>query len=125
MTVDTDGLRHAYEKIGDLRAKFLPQTEALLRKHGAIIERNAAPLTPVDKGFLRRASTSDVSSEQGSVTLTLANRMVYASYQHEREDLHHKVGGPHFIRDPFRDEIPVIRRDITAMVLEAAEGGQK
>ena len=81
-------------------------------------------MTPVDKGFLRRATASDVSSSQESVTLTIANRMVYARYQHETEGLHHKVGGPHFIRDPFRDEIPEIKRDITAMVLEAA-GGQK
>lgn len=57
MTVDTDGLRHAYEKIGEVKRVFRPMAYKIMRKHGAIIERNAAIITPVDKGFLRRATT--------------------------------------------------------------------
>lgn len=116
--MNTEGLRHAYECIGRVRREFRGMAADVLRRHGAAVERNAAPLTPVDMGFLRRATKYDVTETSDGITLTIANRMAYARYQHETEGLRHKVGGPHFIRDPLRAEIPEIKRDISSRIEE-------
>ena len=91
----------------------------ILRRHGAQIEAKAAVLTPVDKGFLRRANTSKVEPSAEAVTLTIENRMIYARYQH---DYPHRHTQPqvrdHFIEIPFEAELPAIIEDITKSDME-------
>lgn len=121
MTVDTEALNNAGQRISEFRRGWLESTSQILRKHGAKIERNAAPLTPVDKGFLRRANTSKVEAGAHNVTLTVENRMVYAAYQHYRTDLRHRVGRDHFISIPFGEELDPIKRDIVKAGMEVLQ----
>jgi len=93
----------------------------IVRRHGAQIEAKAAVLTPVDKGFLRRANTSKVEPSVDAVTLTIENRMIYARYQH---DYPHRHTQPqvrdHFIEIPFEAEIPAIIADIMSADIKEA-----
>ena len=85
----------------------------ILYRNGAKIEAKAAVLTPVDKGFLRRANTSRVNTEDDAVTLTIENRMIYARYQHDYPHKHHQPQvRDHFIEIPFEAQIPTIVAEI-------------
>lgn len=91
----------------------------ILRRHGAQIEAKAAVLTPVDKGFLRRANTSKVEPSAEAVTLTIENRMIYARYQHDYPHNHTQPQvRDHFIEIPFEAELPAIIEDITKSDME-------
>ena len=91
----------------------------ILRRHGAQIEAKAAVLTPVDKGFLRRANTSKVEPSAEAVTLTIENRMIYARYQHDYPHNHTQPQArDHFIEIPFEAELPAIIEDITKSDME-------
>ena len=106
-------LEEAAERIAKMVREHPAHTEYILRNHGARIEAKAAVLTPVDKGFLRRANEGIVAREEGAVTLTIQNRMNYAIWQHDYPH-HHKQpqARDHFISIPFEAEIPAIVTDI-------------
>ena len=93
----------------------------ILVKHGARIEAKAATLTPVDKGFLRRANTNKVKAEASAVSLTIENRMIYARYQHDYPHNHSQpMVTDHFISIPFEAELPMIVDDIIGKDMEEA-----
>lgn len=93
----------------------------ILVKHGARIEAKAAVLTPVDKGFLRRANTYKVKAEGTAVSLTIENRMIYARYQHDYPHHHFQPQArDHFIAIPFAAELPLIVDDIIGKDMEEA-----
>lgn len=103
----------ASERIARMVRNHRQHTEQILRKHGAQIEAKAAVLTPVDKGFLRRANTSRVDSTSTAVILTMENRMIYARYQHDYPHNHTQPQTrDHFISIPFEAELPAIVADI-------------
>lgn len=106
-------LTEASERIARMVRNHNRHTEDILRRHGAQIEAKAAVLTPVDKGFLRRANTSKVAVFPEAIELTIENRMIYARYQH---DYPHRHTQPqvrdHFISIPFEAELPAIIADI-------------
>ena len=106
-------LREASERIARMVRDHNKHTEDILRAHGAKIEAKAAVLTPVDKGFLRRANTSKVSATSSAVSLTIENRMIYARYQHDYPHRHTQPQArDHFIAIPFASELPAIVSDI-------------
>jgi len=91
-------------------------------RHGAIIEAKAASITPVDKGFLRRANEYKVNTEADAVTLTVQNRMSYAVWQHNYPHRHSQpMARDHFIALPFGAELPMIVKDIIDKDMEAAQ----
>lgn len=95
----------------------------ILRNHGAKIEAKAATITPVDKGFLRRANQYRVEPSPDSVTLIIENRMIYARYQHDYPHHHTQPNArDHFIGLPFAAELPAIVSDI--MAADIKEAGQ-
>lgn len=106
--------------IGRMVREHPDTVRRVLQRHGSTIEEKAAEITPVDKGFLRRANTHRVEQGAGTVSLTVENRMVYAPYQHNRV-LHHTQpkARDHFISIPFAAEIPYIVRDIVKSDMEA------
>ena len=112
-------ITEASERIARMVRNHNANTEQILRRHGAQIEAKAAVLTPVDKGFLRRANTYKVEPSVDAVTLTIENRMIYARYQH---DYPHNHTQPqvcdHFIEIPFEAELPAIIEDITKSDME-------
>ena len=94
----------------------------LCRKHGAIIEVKAAAITPVDKGFLRRANKSIVEDDGAGVSLTIENRMEYAAYQHNYPHRHTQPNAQdHFIALPFGAELPLLVGDIINTDMEAVQ----
>ena len=98
----------------------------ILARHGAKIEAKAAVLTPVDTGMLRRANEFYVSRIEGygqdEVSLTIANRMIYAHYQHENVMRHNQPKArDHFISIPFEAEVPGIIDDIIQTDIEEAK----
>lgn len=106
-------LTEASERIARMVRNHNRHTEDILRRHGAQIEAKAAVLTPVDKGFLRRANTSKVKAEATAVSLTIENRMIYARYQHDYPHRHTQPQArDHFISIPFAAELPAIVSDI-------------
>ena len=116
----------ASEAISRLLRDRPERIERLLAKHGAIIEAKAAVLTPVDTGMLRRANEYYVSRMeaygQDEVSLTIANRMIYAHYQHENVMKHHQPKArDHFISIPFEAEVPGIIDDIIQTDIEEAK----
>ncbi len=104
-----------------------PQTvEAVLRRHGAIIEARAATITPVDTGLLRRANKARVAPTSGAtvgaIALVVENRMVYAAYQHNYKHRHSQpTARDHFIQIPFEAEVPAIAADIIDKDMEALQ----
>ena len=113
-----DDASRAIEKLLRERPERLSR---ILANHGARIEAKAAVLTPVDTGMLRRANEYHIKEDQDEVTLTIANRMVYAHYQHENV-LHHTQpkARDHFISIPFEDELPAIIDEIIKTDIEEA-----
>ena len=94
----------------------------ILARHGAKIEAKAAVLTPVDTGMLRRANEYQVGVENGEAYLTIANRMIYAHYQHENVMRHTQPKArDHFISIPFEAEVPGIIDDIIQTDIEEAK----
>ena len=114
-------LREASERIARMVRDHNKHTEDILRAHGAKIEAKAAVLTPVDKGFLRRANTSKVSATPSAVSLTIENRMIYARYQHDYPHRHTQPQArDHFISIPFEAELPLIVDDIIGKDMKEA-----
>ena len=116
-------LSEAAEHIANMVRNHPARVEGILREHGAKIEAKAAVITPVDKGFLRRANTGKVYSSSDAVMLTIENRMEYAAYQHDYPHRHRQPQArDHFISIPFEAEIPAIVSDIIeADIKEATE----
>lgn len=93
---------------------------SIMTRHGANIEVKAAAITPVDKGFLRRANKSKVDQGDRVVTLTVENRMEYAAYQHNYPHKHSQPNArDHFIALPFAAELPLMVDDIISADREA------
>ena len=106
-------LAEAAERMRRLRENHASKTKQILLNHGAKIEAKAAVLTPVDKGFLRRANTSKVAVFPDAIELTIENRMIYARYQHDYPHRHTQPQArDHFIAIPFAAELPAIVNDI-------------
>jgi hypothetical protein len=106
-------LAEAAERIKRITEHHNSRTAKILREHGAKIEAKAAVITPVDKGFLRRANAYHVDATVDAVMLTIENRMIYARYQHDYPHHHTQPQArDHFIALPFAAEIPIIVRDI-------------
>ena len=104
------------------RARRALDIERILARHGARIETKAAPLTPVDKGFLRRANQFHTQRGAGTVTLTVENRMVYAHYQHENVLKHRQPQArDHFLSIPFEQELPAIMAELRTTFMEALQ----
>lgn len=98
------------------------RVEGILRRHGAIIEARAATITPVDKGFLRRANEHLVLRRNDDNLLVIQNRMVYAKYQHNYVHRHSQPAArDHFIQIPFEAEIPDLVADIIKNDMEALQ----
>jgi len=115
------GLKDAQDAIRRMTDGRRERLEQLCRRHGAIIEAKAASITPVDKGFLRRANAHKVESWYGSTILTVENRMSYAVYQHNYPHNHTQPNArDHFIALPFGAELPALVRDIIDADMEAA-----
>lgn len=116
------GIPEARERIARMVRERPDRVGGILRRHGAIIEAKAAAITPVDKGFLRRANTGKVEREGAAWTLTVENRMSYAVWQH---NFPHKHTQPqardHFIALPFGAELPIIVKDIIDTDMEALQ----
>ena len=109
-----DRIRRIYEHYDSNVAKILSY-------HGARIEAKAAVLTPVDKGFLRRANTHRIKAEPDAVILIIENRMIYARYQHDYPHNHHQpMATDHFIEIPFKAEIPMIVDHIISETIQEA-----
>ena len=121
MSAATDCAR-ASASIGRLLNNHPEAVRQILTRHGAIIEAKAAPLTPVDTGLLRRATTSKVEAVGGGMILTIENRMIYAAYQHYTPGLHHKQpqARDRFIEIPFEAEVPRIVEAIIEKDIEEA-----
>ena len=114
-------LTQASEAIARMVREHNRHTENVLRTHGAKIEAKAAVLTPVDKGFLRRANNYHVDATVDAVMLTIENRMIYARYQHDYPHHHTQPQArDHFISIPFAAELPAIVRDIIDADLKEA-----
>ena len=119
--IDARDLGKLAERLAKAMRERPDRVVDIMRKHGGIIEQKAAVLTPVDTGLLRRANTSRVVSGEGSATLTVENRMVYAPYQHNKPHRHTQPQArDHFISLPFFAELPalvdeIIRTDIEAL----------
>ena len=106
-------LAEAAERMRRLREKHESKTKEILLTHGAKIEAKAAVLTPVDKGFLRRANTSRVKVYPDAIEMIIENRMIYARYQHDYPHRHTQPQArDHFIAIPFASELPAIVSDI-------------
>lgn len=105
--------KEAAEKIARMLSNHPEHLWRILARHGARIEAKAAVLTPVDTGFMRRANEYQVDIDEKAATLTIANRMNYAIWQHDYPH-HHKQpqARDHFISIPFEAEIPAIVTDI-------------
>ena len=119
-------LDRARESIERMVRNHSENTARILAKHGAIIEAKAAVLTPVDTGALRRANEYHVTQMDAyghnEVSLTIANRMIYAHYQHENVMKHHQPKArDHFISIPFEAEVPGIIDDILQTDIEEAK----
>ena len=114
-------ITEAAEAIGKMVRDHNNWVKQILMKHGAIIEAKAAVITPVDKGFLRRANTYKVHSTGSAVMLTIENRMIYARYQHDYPHNHTQPQArDHFISIPFEAELPAIVADIVGKDIEEA-----
>ena len=114
-------LVQAAEAIAKMVREHNNWVKQILVKHGAQIEAKAAVLTPVDKGFLRRANTYKVKATDTSVSLTIENRMIYARYQHDYPHRHTQPQArDHFISIPFEAELPMIVDDIVGKDMEEA-----
>ena len=114
-------LSDARERIARMVGGHAGAVERICRRHGAIIEAKAASITPVDKGFLRRANASRVTAQAGSVELTVENRMSYAVWQHNFPHRHTQPQArDHFIALPFGAELPMLVKDIIDKDMEAA-----
>lgn len=116
----------ARESIERMVRNHSENTARILAKHGAQIEAKAAVLTPVDTGALRRANEYHVTQMDAyghnEVSLTIANRMIYAHYQHERVLKHHQPKArDHFISIPFEDQLPKMVDEIIRTDLQEAE----
>ena len=106
-------IRDAREKIAKFVRERRPRILDLMRRHGAQIEVKAAAITPVDKGFLRRANTVKVEEDGDAIVLTAENRMIYAVWQHNFPHHHTQPQArDHFIAIPFGAELPGIVDDI-------------
>ena len=119
-------LDRARESIERMVRNHSENTARILAKHGAQIEAKAAVLTPVDTGALRRANEYHVTQMDAyghnEVSLTIANRMIYAHYQHERVLKHHQPKArDHFISIPFEDQLPKMVDEIIRTDLQEAE----
>ena len=115
-------LTQASEAIATMVREHNNQVRQILVKHGAQIEAKAAVLTPVDKGFLRRANTNKVKVEANAVSLTIENRMIYARYQHDYPHNHTQpMATDHFIEIPFKAELPAIVADIVDADIRRAQ----
>lgn len=111
--IDSDRLAQAAEAIQRMVRNHPGTVEHIMMRHGARIEAKAASITPVDKGFLRRATAYKVAGAPGYVQLTIENRMPYAVYQHDYPHRHSQPQArDHFISIPFAAEIPLLVRDI-------------
>ena len=116
MTVIRTGdisLKDAQAKIARFVRERRPRLLDVMRRHGAQIEVKAAAITPVDKGFLRRANTVKVEEDGDAIVLTAENRMSYAVWQHNYPHHHTQPQArDHFIAIPFGAELPGIVDDI-------------
>ena len=113
-------IHEALESIGRMKEGRIDRTEAILRRHGAIIEAKAAVITPVDTGFLRRANAHKVERDGTACLLTVENRMSYAIWQHNFPHRHTQPQArDHFIALPFAAELPSIVKDIIDADMEA------
>ena len=114
-------LTEAAERIAKMVRDHNNWVTQILVKHGAKIEAKAAVITPVDKGFLRRANTHKVKATPSAVSLTIENRMIYARYQHDYPHNHTQpMATDHFIEIPFKAELPMIVDDIIGKDMEEA-----
>lgn len=115
------GLGDARERIQRMVRGHTDRVMQVLQKHGAVIEVKAAAITPVDKGFLRRANTVKTEKQGSACVLTAENRMIYAVWQHNFEHNHKQPSArDHFIAIPFGRELPMIVSDIIDKDMEAA-----
>lgn len=111
--ITVDQLGKAAESLRRMAREHPHIVEQYMMRHGARIEAKAASITPVDKGFLRRATAYKVESAPGYVRLIVENRMPYAVYQHDYPHRHSQPQArDHFISIPFAAEIPLLVRDI-------------
>lgn len=121
-TVDVKDLGSIADRFRRFAREHPENTERIMRKHGGIIEAKAAVLTPVDKGFLRRANTSRIVSYPGYIRLTVENRMEYAPYQHNFPHRHKQPQArDHFISLPFFAELPALVNEIISTDMEALQ----
>ena len=106
----------AAEQLAEWRLQRQGKVDGILYKNGLRIVTKAAPLTPVDKGFLRRANSAEVEiTDDRTITLSIVNRMVYAPYQHNKPHNHPAAGTrDHFIEIPFSAQIETIVAEIAA-----------
>ena len=115
-------LGEAAQRLRNVYEHHTSEVAQILRRHGAQIEAKAAVITPVDKGFLRRANTSKVQGTNEGVTLTIENRMIYARYQHDYPHNHTQpMATDHFIEIPFKAELPAIVADIVDADIRRAQ----
>lgn len=121
--MSADDLRATAEKLARFVREHPLKTTLILAEHGARIEAKAAQITPVDRGFLRRANESVITEENGAYLLTIRNRMVYARYQHDYPHKHHQPNArDHFIEIPFEAELPkIVQHLITEDMKELKE----
>lgn len=114
-------LTEAADRIAKMVRDHNGWVEQILVKHGARIEAKAAVITPVDKGFLRRANNYKVKATPTAVSLTIENRMIYARYQHDYPHNHTQpMATDHFIEIPFKAELPMIVDDIIGRDIKEA-----
>lgn len=115
-------MRLIADKLDALAGNIKGEMARSLAYHGARIERDAKILTPVDTGALMGANQYRVEIAPDGAVLTVANRMVYAHYQHANK-LNHRnkpTARDHFIEIPFEAEIPRITADIRDIIIKEA-----
>ena len=111
--ITVDQLGKAAESLRRMAREHPHTVEHYMMRHGARIEAKAASITPVDRGFLRRATAYRVDGFYGVTRLTVENRLSYAVYQHDYPHRHSQPQArDHFISIPFAAEIPLLVRDI-------------
>lgn len=119
MSSDFETARESIERM----VRNHPESVAkILATHGGKIRVRAAVLTPVDTGELMARTRFYVDTIPGEVSLTVANDMVYAHYQHENKLNHPNkpTARDHFISIPFEKEIPAIIDDIVQTDIKEA-----
>lgn len=109
--VDVKVISHIDEVIKEVGGRCTIALDAV----GQTAEADVKILVPVDTGRLR----SSISHEARDKEVVIGTNVEYAKYVEYRDELNHKTGQAHFLRDGIQDNISkyedIIRDILTSM----------